>query len=78
MSSHRLDVPTLYALLDAQRAERGLSWTRLGVLVGTTKNVFARMSQGAAPDAHTLLSLLLWLEWSPELVLLARPAGVRS
>lgn len=76
MSAYRLDVPTLYALLDARRLELGLSWFRLGHELGLTSNVFSRMAvSDGAPDSHTLVTLLVWLGWvesSPELALLVR------
>ena len=75
MSAYQLDVPTLFALVDAQRLERGLSWNRLAQSLGLTGNVFTRMAGGSAPDSHTLVTLLVWLGWvgsSPELALLVR------
>ena len=72
MSAYRLDVPTLYALLEAERLERGLSWNRLAKSLGLTSTVFSRMSVGGAPDAHTLVTLLVWLGWAPEVALLVK------
>lgn len=75
MSAYRLDVATLFGVLDEARRTRGLSWRRLAAAVGTTPSAFTRMRHGNAPDAHLLLSLMLWLEWAPELQLVAQPVG---
>lgn len=76
MSAYQLDLATLFKLVDAQRTERAMSWVDLSATVGVTPNVFVRMRQGSSnPDANTLVSLLMWLDWAPELALLVRPAG---
>lgn len=75
MSAYRLDVAALFKVLDEARVAHGLSWRRLAAVVGTTPSAFTRMRHGNAPDAHLLVSLMLWLEWAPELQLVSRPAG---
>lgn len=75
MSVYRLDVAALFGVLDEARVAQGLSWRRLAVVVGSTPSAFTRMRHGNAPDAHLLVSLMLWLEWAPELQLLVRPTG---
>jgi hypothetical protein len=79
MPAHRLDIDTLYQLLDTQRQEQDLSWKRLATSLNITSKVFCRMAAGGAPDAHTLVALVLWLGWAPELSLLQQPrtGGVR-
>jgi hypothetical protein len=36
------------------------------------------MKRGGAPDSNLLLSLLIWLDWAPDLVLLAAGDGEAS
>jgi hypothetical protein len=72
-----LDVPVLLELVNGRRVERGLSWWALAQELGVTSSAWTRMRRGRAPDAHLLLSLLIWLEWAPDLVLLAEPVGAQ-
>ncbi|MEU6235929.1 hypothetical protein [Kitasatospora sp. NPDC047058] len=67
----------LLELVDQRRSEVGLSWWALARELGVTSSAWARMKRGRAPDAHLLLSLLIWLEWAPELALLAEPVGAQ-
>lgn len=61
MSAYRLNVPALHRLVDEKRCAEGLSWRQLGNLTGITASTFSRMPKGLAPDAHALVSLLMWL-----------------
>lgn len=75
MPAPRLNTAALYELLDAQRQTRGLSWTALAAELDITKCVFTRMAGGGAPDGHTVLALLGWLEEPGEFEQAARLTG---
>lgn len=76
MTAYRLDSRFLYRLLDARRVELGLSWRAVARELAVEPVVLRRLAVGGAPDAHGLLSVVLWLGWAPELQLLA--SGVES
>jgi transcriptional regulator with XRE-family HTH domain len=61
MSAYRLDVPTLYAYLDAKRQRNGLSWRAVARETGLASSTLTRIGHGDAPDAHALLTLITWL-----------------
>jgi transcriptional regulator with XRE-family HTH domain len=73
MTAYRLDVPELYRRLDVQRAARGLSWRAVGREVGLSPMLFSRLSQGHDPDAHALVSLLVWLDLDTDIAYLVKP-----
>lgn len=73
MSSYRLDVPELCRLLDAQRARRGLSWRDLAAQLDLSGSTFSRLRNGHAPDAHGLVTLLVWLDLDAELACVVKP-----
>lgn len=73
MTAYRLDVPELYRRLDIQRAAKGLTWRQLAPMVGVASSCFSRMSHGNAPDAHALVSLLVWLDLDTDIAYLIRP-----
>ena len=61
MSTYRLDPEALYEDLDDRRQERGLSWRAIARETDLSPMVFSRLKQGTAPDAHAVLTLLVWL-----------------
>lgn len=71
MTAYRLDTVRLLELVDGRLAELRWSRRRLATVLGTTSGAFSRMVHGGAPDSNLLLSLLIWLDWAPELALLA-------
>jgi hypothetical protein len=73
VSAYRLDVAELHRRLDAQRQARGLSWRAVGRDAGVGPNVLHRIARGHAPDAHALVSLLVWLDLDTDIVHLVEP-----
>lgn len=73
MSGHRLDVPELHQLLDTQRRARGLSWRDVATACGLSSSTLSRIAQGHAPDAHALVSLLVWLNLDTDLARIVQP-----
>jgi transcriptional regulator with XRE-family HTH domain len=73
VSGHRLDVPELYRLLDAQRQARGMSWRDVAEACGLSPSTPTRISKGRAPDAHGLVSLIVWLDLDTDICRLVQP-----
>lgn len=73
MSGHRLDVPELHQLLDTQRRARGLSWRGIARETGLGSSTLTRIRHGQAPDAHALVSLLVWLNLDTDIARIAQP-----
>lgn len=61
MASPTVDVPALYAALNAKRQAEGLSWRGLAHELAITPSTFTRMAQGRRPDVDTFVALLRWL-----------------
>lgn len=74
-SGYVLDVPELYRRLDVRRRERGLSWRAVGRELGLASSTFTRLSQGFAPDAHALVTLLVWLGLGAGVLRVSQPRG---
>ncbi|TVL89808.1 helix-turn-helix domain-containing protein [Streptomyces sp. SAJ15] len=62
MTAYRLNVAELHRRLNAARSQRGLSWRAVARDAGVGSNAVHRLTKGHAPDAHTLVSLLAWLD----------------
>lgn len=73
MSGHRLDVPELHRLLDTQRRRRGLSWRDVADACGLNSSTMSRIAQGHAPDAHGLVSLIVWLDMDADVARIVQP-----
>jgi hypothetical protein len=74
-TAYRLDVAALYRRLDAQRAAKGLLWKQVAEIVGISAPTFSRIAAGSAPDAHALVSLLVWLDLDTDIAYLVKPRG---
>ncbi len=61
LSRHYLDTAALYAALDQTRQARGLRWQTLARELGLPASTFTRLSYGGAPNAHALVTLLVWI-----------------
>lgn len=73
----RVDIPRLYAALDAERTARGLSWRQLAVQAEVSPGLFVRMAKGHYPDLDGFSALVGWLGISADQFLkppLERPA----
>jgi hypothetical protein len=73
VTAYRLDIAELHRRLDAQRQARGLSWRAVARDAGVGPNVLHRSGRGHAPDAHALVSLLVWLDLDTDIVHLIEP-----
>lgn len=73
MSGHRLDVPELHWLLDAQRRQRGLSWRDVADACGISASTLTRLGDGHRPDADGLVSLLVWLDMDTDVARIVQP-----
>lgn len=73
MTGHRLDVPELHRVLDTQRAARGLSWRAVARETGLASSTLTRINHGQAPDAHALVSLIVWLDLDTDIARLVQP-----
>lgn len=73
MTGHRLDVPELHRLLNAQRQARDLSWRDVANQCGLSSSTLTRITQGHAPDAHGFVSLIVWLDLDTDIARLVRP-----
>jgi transcriptional regulator with XRE-family HTH domain len=57
----RINVPALYAALDAQREAAGLSWRQLAKNLGLSPSTFTRLANGHRPDVDAFAALVGWL-----------------
>jgi hypothetical protein len=76
-TSHRVDGPALWRLLDAQRRARGLSWRAVAREAGTsTGSLFTRLQRDdVSLHGDALVSLLVWLRLDADLQEIIRPTG---
>jgi transcriptional regulator with XRE-family HTH domain len=56
-----VNVPALYAALDAERTSKGMSWRLLAKEVGVSPSLFSRLANGLKPDADSFAALVSWL-----------------
>jgi transcriptional regulator with XRE-family HTH domain len=61
MTRKQLDVPALYATVDAIRRHDGLTWKQLAARLGLSASTFTRMAAGHGCDADALCTLIGWL-----------------
>jgi hypothetical protein len=73
VSTHRLDVPELHRLLDAQRRNLGLTWRAVGRQVGLPVSVFTRIGKGRSIEADALITLIVWLDLDAEIACIVEP-----
>jgi len=57
----RFDSKALYAALDQQRQEQGLSWQQLSKLVGVSPSTLARTRAGGRLEVDGMLAMVAWL-----------------
>lgn len=62
----RIDVRALYAALNAQKGERGLSWRQVARECELSPSTFTRLANGLRPDVDAFASLVLWLSQPAE------------
>ena len=57
-----LDIAALYATLDAERQQRGLSWREVSRQTGVSASTLSRMGKGESrPDVDAFATLVHWL-----------------
>ena len=61
MAAPHLDVPALYAALDAARRSQKLSWRELAAAAGVSPSTLSRMAIGKRPDVDSYAKLVTWL-----------------
>jgi transcriptional regulator with XRE-family HTH domain len=61
MPQTQINVPALYAALDAVRESRGISWRQLAREVQVSPSTFSRMANRQKPDVDAFLALVRWL-----------------
>lgn len=62
----RINVPALYAALDAQKYELGLSWRQLARECELSPSTLTRLANGLRPDVDAFASLVRWLSQPAE------------
>jgi transcriptional regulator with XRE-family HTH domain len=62
MPQTQINVPALYAALDAVRESRGISWRQLAREVQVSPSTFSRMANRQKPDVDAFLALVRWLK----------------
>jgi len=61
MPRTQINVPALYAALDAVREHRKLSWRQLAREVGVSPSTFSRLANRQKPDVDAFLAMVRWL-----------------
>lgn len=56
-----LDVPALYAALDAERRSRSISWRQVAREAGVSPSTMTRLGNGYRPDVDAFAKLVQWL-----------------
>jgi transcriptional regulator with XRE-family HTH domain len=62
MPQTQINVPALYAALDAVRESRSISWRQLAREVQVSPSTFSRMANRQKPDVDAFLALVRWLK----------------
>lgn len=60
MEKFLFDAEGFYAVLDAYRTERGLSWKQVADKTKVSASSLTRMAQGKRPDVDSLAALANW------------------
>lgn len=66
MTRTKIDVPALYAALDAERIARQLSWRQLAKEIGVSPSLLSRLGNDLRPDADGFATLVRWLNMPAE------------
>ena len=59
--SVRFDAAALYAALDAQRQERGMSWQQVAAELGVAASTITRTRLGGRMEVDGMLAMVRWL-----------------
>ena len=55
------DVASLFAVMDAERRARQLTWKEVAIESGVSASTLTRISRGRRPDVDSLAALTVWL-----------------
>jgi len=58
----RFDSKALYAALDAQRAERGMTWVQVAAATGVSTATITRTRAGGRLEVDGMLAMVRWLD----------------
>ena len=61
MARTRVNVPALYAALDASREGRGISWRQLAKEIEVSPSTLSRLANDLKPDVNAFAAMLQWL-----------------
>jgi transcriptional regulator with XRE-family HTH domain len=61
MPQTTVDVPALFAAIDAKRRKDRSSWREIAAQLRISPSTFTRLAQGRRPDVDTFATLLAWL-----------------
>src|SRR5574342_887839 len=75
MPRTRINVPALYAALDAVRASRELSWRQLAREVGVSPSTFSRLANRLKPDVDAFVAMVRWLRVPAERFMIGEEGG---
>ena len=57
----RFDSKALYAALDTQRTERGLTWRKVSAEIGVATTTITRTKTGVRLEVDSMLAMVAWL-----------------
>lgn len=57
----QVNVPVLYASLEAAKDAKNLTWRGLAKLTGLSPSLFSRLANGQKPDADAFATIVTWL-----------------
>ena len=61
MSVPRFDAKALYAALDRQRSERGMTWQEVARATGVSAATLTRTREGGRLEVDGMLAMVAWL-----------------
>jgi transcriptional regulator with XRE-family HTH domain len=76
MPETTINIEALYAALDANRQQQGISWRELAHSLEISPSTLTRMAQGRRPDVDTFATLLRWLGMDADAFM--RPTGKKK
>lgn len=66
MASQRFDLQMLHAAIQAEREQRGLTWSALSRQVGVSASTIRRYGNANDAEADGVLAMIRWLGTNPE------------
>lgn len=65
MARAQINVPGLYAAMDAVREHKKLSWRQLAREIEVSPSTFSRLANRQKPDVDAFLAMVRWLKVRP-------------